>query len=157
LPVNTYQIPARVSRKLGLDLFYDPRTKRTFPERCLADIYLLGSLFFFYFAQCSATQAINAKIKGFTGINFTNVDFENDLPYIRLAFQEALLDLESEIQPLASKLTPSIIELVSHLCEPDPKLRGDPKNIGSRVPQYSLERFISRFNLLAQKAEYNIT
>lgn len=67
-----------------------------------------------------------------------------------------MLDLEVQIRPLAGALTPSIMELVSQLCEPDPKRRGHPKNIGSLVPQHNLERFISAFNVLASKAELNI-
>jgi len=156
-PTDGHQIPGDMGYA-SPEQFYDIQKQRTFPERCLADHYLLGSLFFFYFAKCSATQAINAKIRGFTGINFTNTDFNNDLPYIRQAFQEAMLDLEAQIQPLAGALTPSIMALVSQLCEPDPKRRGDPKNIDSLslVPQHSLERFVSAFNILASKAELNI-
>jgi serine/threonine protein kinase len=138
------------------ELFYNINTQRSFSERCIADIFLLGSLFFFYFAKCSATQAIHSKIKGFKGVNFTNNDFINDLPYIRQAFQEAIIDLESQIRPFAGTLTPSIIQLVSELCEPDPQRRGDPLKIGTSMSQHDLERFISAINLLAMKAEFNL-
>jgi serine/threonine protein kinase len=151
-PSDGCQIPGDIGYAPP-EQFYNVQTQRTFPERCIGDLYLLGSLFFFYFANCSTTQAIGAKIRGFTGINFTNTDFDNDLPYIRHAFQEALLDLEAQIRPLAGALTPSIMELVFQLCEPDPKRRGHRRNIGSLVPQHSLERFISALDLLAHKAE----
>lgn len=137
------------------ELFY-PMGKRNFEDRYLADLYLLGSLFFFYFSSCSATQGIRAKIKGFKGINFTGNDFANDLPYIRQAFVEALMDLERQVRPIAGILTDRMIEIVAQLCEPDPKRRGDPLATVTKVPRYSLERYVSRIDLLARKAEYNL-
>jgi hypothetical protein len=116
----------------------------------------LGSLFFFYFADCSSTGAIEAKLKGLKGINFTGNDFRADLPYFRQAFQEVLLDLEIELEKLADGLTPGIIEMVSELCEPDPNRRGNPKNIGTSRPQHSLERYVSRLNLLARRTELSL-
>ncbi|MBU1702311.1 MAG: hypothetical protein KJ970_09700 [Candidatus Eisenbacteria bacterium] len=151
-PTDGLRIPGDVGYAPP-EQFYDLQANRSFSERCLADMYLLGSLVFFYFANCSATQAIVSKIRGFKGINFTTSDFANDLPYIRHAFQEALVDLEAQMRPLAQALTPQIVDLVSHLCEPDPALRGDIRNVGSLVPRCSLERFVSTLDLLARRAE----
>jgi len=151
---DEYQIPGDVGYAPP-ELFY-AGGKRDFSDRCLADLYLLGSLFFFYFSNCSASQAIQAKIRGFKGINFTSTDFGNDLPYIRQAFEECLIDLEAQMRPVASTLTGSMIEVVAQLCEPDPTRRGDPKTIGTWTPQWSLERYVSRLDLLARKAEYKI-
>lgn len=137
------------------ELFY-VSINRDFKSRYLADMYMLGSLFFFYFANCSTTQAITAKIRGFKGINFTNTDFTKDLPYIRQAFAEALLDFENQIKPSAGALTIDIIAIVAQLCEPDPMHRGDPKAVGTVSPQHNLERYVSRIDLLARKAEYNL-
>ena len=96
------------------------------------------------------------KIQGFQGINFTNRDFTNDLPYIQQAFQEAVEDLRTHLQPLAGNLTPDIIEIVMQLCEPDPCLRGNPKSIGKRFLQHDLQRYISRLDVLSSKAELRI-
>lgn len=137
------------------ELFYSSGS-RDFKSRYLADLYMLGSLFFFYFANCSTTQAITVKIRGFKGINFTNTDFTKDLPYIRQAFAEALIDLEKQVTPTAGKLTRDIITIVNQLCEPDPMRRGDPKTIGTAFLQYNLERYVSKIDVLARKAEYNI-
>jgi len=154
-PTDGYQIPGDIGYAPP-EHFYGLQSNREFSDRCLADLYLLGSLFFFYFGHCSATQAIQAKIRGFKGINFTNASFTTDLPYIRQAFSEALLDLETRIEAVAGNLTSQIVETVSQLCEPDPARRGDPKNIGTLVPQHNMERFVSQINLLASKAELHI-
>jgi len=154
-PSDEFQVPGDVGYAPP-EQFYSHARGQGFPARCLADLYLLGSLFFFYFAGCSATQAIQSKIKGFKGINFTNNNFANDLPYIRQAFHEVLVDLDTQLWTIAGKLTPNIIEIVTQLCEPDPARRGDPQNIGTLVPQHNLERFVSRLNLLARKAELDL-
>ena len=154
-PSDSFQIPGDVGYAPP-EQFYALSSPRSFSDRCLADLYLLGSIIFFYFGSCSATQAIQSKIKGFKGINFTNTDFSNDLPHIRQAFQEALLDLEVLIHPISGQLTPGIIQIVSQLCEPDPSRRGDPKTIGTLTSQYSLERYVSRLNILARKAEFHL-
>jgi serine/threonine protein kinase len=152
-PADAFQVPGDVGYAPP-EQFYTLSDPRSFSDRCLADLYLLGSLIFFYFGNCSATQAIQSKIKGLSGINFTNTDFSNDLPIIRQAFQEALLDLEVLVRPLSRQLTPDIIQIVSQLCEPDPSRRGDPKTVGTQTPQYSLQRYISRLDLISKKAEF---
>ncbi len=125
-----------------------------FERRYGIDLYHLGSLIFFYFADMSATQALKVKLKGSAGKNIANQNFENDLPYLRQAFFEAVTDLEGNIAKKAGKLTADIICLVKELCEPDPALRGDPHL--RKNNQYELERYISRLNLLAAKAEYEL-
>ena len=137
-----------------LDQFYS-HSPRGFSGRCLGDLYLLGSLFFFYFCRCSATQAIQTKLSNFKNIQLTRV-FETDLPYIRQAFSEALADMNKEIQLYSIEIAPDVIEIVSQLCEPDPALRGDPRSSMSVIPRHSIERYVSRINLVARKAELNI-
>lgn len=155
--IDGFQIPGDISYAPH-ELFYSGHSPRSFSDRCLVDLYLLGSLVFFYFAQCSATHAIQSKLQGLIGVNQSKVDFANDLPYIRQAFQEAILDLESQIRPLAGDLTASLMAVVSQLCEPDAARRGDPMCIGvAGWPQYYMERIISSLDLLAWKAELGVT
>ncbi len=130
--------------------FYKLSSNRDFSNRFLADIYLLGSLFFFYFSDCSATQALFAKVKGFDKVNMNNSSFESDLPYLREAFANILVDLQTQVLPIAGKLTPQIIDLVRQLCEPNPAQRGDRLDSSRK---HNMERFISSLNLLSSKAE----
>jgi len=155
-PVDDILIPGDVGYAPP-EQFYPSPDGRDFYDRCLSDLYLLGSLFFFYFSGCSATQAIQAKITGFKGMNFTNTNFKNDLPYIRQAFMESLEDLKTQIIPFARQFTDDIIQLIRELCEPDPNLRGDCRSYTSSILHHDLERYISRLDLLARKAEMKIS
>jgi hypothetical protein len=73
------------------------------------------------------------------------------LPYVRDAFGQAVEDIRKMI-PTAIK--GQITTAIQEMCEPDPQLRGHPFNRNSS--QYSLERYVSLFDLLAKKAEYGL-
>jgi hypothetical protein len=45
-----------------------------------------------------------------------------------------------------------VSELVRCLCHPDPSCRGHSKNLSPNAYQFGLERFITRFDLLAKKS-----
>ena len=93
-------------------------------------------------------QALKNKLQGVS----LSEDFQKDLPYLQHAFNESLLDLEREVRKIAGDLTEDIIEMARQLCDPDPSKRGDPKWKQSLVPNYDLQRYISRLNLLSKKA-----
>ncbi len=123
-----------------------------FECRQAADMYLLGNLIFFFFAGCSATQAVQTKIRQ-NSITLSRTNFYHDLPYLQSAFHEALVEFRKDVLPVAKGITDEIILLAKELCEPDPAKRGDMKNIGRVTSQYNLERYISRFNVLARRME----
>ncbi|GAH13089.1 unnamed protein product, partial [marine sediment metagenome] len=83
-----------------------------FSARYLADLYRLGSLIFFFFAACSATDALQIKLSVKYGKEFTQSDFDGDLPYIQHAFEEVLSDLQISIERTAGDLTSEIINIV---------------------------------------------
>jgi serine/threonine protein kinase len=124
-----------------------------FNSRFVSDLYLFGNLIFFYFAQCSATQAIISKISQLHKKEFKKSDFLEDLPYFQFAFGEVLENLKDMISGFAGKLTDEIIMIASQLCEPDPRRRGDPKIMQTRMPKHDLQPYISRFDRLARLAE----
>jgi hypothetical protein len=62
--------------------------------------------------------------------------------------------LKKEIEYYSIELCKEILPLVKMLCDVDPKERGHSTNRQMNINQYSLERFISAFDLLAKKAEY---
>jgi serine/threonine protein kinase len=135
---------------------YGFRISDDFERRRAADMYLFGSLFFFFFCDVSATQAIDAKLKRQISMNLSNTSFDADLPYIRKAFNECLDDLRASTQLLAVVLTDDIVEIVSQLCDPDPRKRGERKRPVSIVSPFNLERYVSHLNLLAKKAEFGL-
>ncbi len=137
-----------------LDLYYqDASGIDRFERRFLADIYLLGSLFFFYFTGVSATHLLRAKLQGTT---LTNTSFSADLPHLQHAFEEALSDLREQVSAYAGELTEEIVLLAQQLCDPDPTKRGDPRWKGSVVANYDLQTYISKLDRLYRQVEINL-
>ncbi len=125
-----------------------------FGNRYLVDLYRLGSLIFFFFGDCSAIDALQLKISVKYGKKFTKTDFINDLPYLQYAFGESLDDLRKSIEELAGNLTDEIVIIVQQLCNPDPRLRGDPTaRAAAHRRQHDIQAYVSRLNKLARKAE----
>ncbi len=137
-----------------IELLYGHTITDNFYRRYSTDLYLLGSMIFFYFSDISATHAIKLKLSGFSGPSIDDNNFTNVLPYIRKAFFEAIEDLEKNIRSKTTILADEIISMVKELCEPDPEQRGHPSE--RKIAPYNLERYVSKLDLLAKKAEYNL-
>lgn len=121
-------------------------------RRLACDHYLLGSLIVFFFTGGTAiTPIIFAKLHiNQRPMNWTG-DYRAVLPYVRDAFEQALVDIEPSI-PV--HIRARVFELLRWLCDPDPRRRGHPKDLDAQ--QFNLERVISAFDLLASKAEFGL-
>jgi len=125
-----------------------------FSNRYLIDLFRLGSLIFFFFADCSAADAIQSKISIMYGKEFMRSDFVSDLPYMQYAFEEGIHDLRKLVEKLGGDLTDEIVMIAQQLCEPDPKRRGDPRaRAAAYRQQHDVQAYISRFDRLATTAE----
>ena len=127
-----------------------------FVRRFATDLYHLGSLVFFHFSGVSATSATRSKLVTAMGNRSYSSEFSEDVAYWEAAFHDALDDLWSDIFDVAEDLADEIVKVARCLCAPDPLKRGDPRNVRERFNQYGLERIISRFDLLAKRAEYQL-
>lgn len=128
---------------------------RDFSEKKAADLFLFGSLFFFFFSGLSASQALIKKAQHMNLI-FRGT-FEEDLPEWERVFSEVLFDIKETILILMpQKATEEVITLIKYLCAPDPRKRGYPGKSNANDNKYSLERFISRLDFLAKEAELGI-
>jgi serine/threonine protein kinase len=137
------------------ELFYGINSSGNFQFRYASDLYHLGSLVFFYFLHVNLQEIICTElIKHDLVKNLTQIDFYSDLPFYQKCFSHALMLLKNEIDHYSVELCKEILPLVKMLCEIDPKERGHITNRRMNINQYSLERFISKFDLLAKKAEY---
>jgi serine/threonine protein kinase len=145
-----------------MDQRYKVTSGRSMEDRFINDLYLLGNLIFYLFLGVSATQAIKTKLAGLEiplGDNF-----DNDLPYINHAMTLSLDDLRNSIQAMmgtlssrfSNEVAEELLKIASELCEPDPAKRGDSIVSRRGIPRYSLVRYISRFDLLAGKAEFQL-
>lgn len=132
--------------------YYGWKITDDFSARCLADLYHLGSLIFFFFLDCSATQAILFILQKYTG-DLVNNDYLHDLPYFQYSFNEALESLKASVYSCAPDMADEMVLSAKELCEPDPRHRGNPKVFNSLVPSYDLQAYVSRFDRLARIAE----
>ena len=129
--------------------YIDPEWNR---RRLGCDLYLLGSMAVYFFLGAGVTTLILKELpEAFHWKNWGGT-FDDVLPYINDAFQ---IVLEHYQKALPASLQNDLTEVVGYLCEPDPRLRGHPKN-RTTYNKLSLERFVSKFNLLAKRAELKL-
>jgi serine/threonine protein kinase len=112
------------------------------------DIYMFGSMIVFCFTRLSINGLINSNIlKSIRPFNWGG-SFATNLPYIQAAFAESL---EQFGECVPGFYRNDLVDMVAQLCEPDPSKRGHPEDRKSR--KYSMQRYISRLDLLSHKAE----
>jgi serine/threonine protein kinase len=127
--------------------YTDPEWNR---RRYGCDLYHLGSLIVFFFTGQGLTALLFAELPPIYWPRTWGGSYADVLPYVRDAFGKAINRFSNEIPDW---LRPELTAMVRSLCDPDLSLRGHPKNRAKLVTQYSLERYISRLNALAARAE----
>ena len=123
------------------------------PRRYGCDIYHLGSIIAFFFSGVQMTALIADKIAlGYHWQDYKG-SYEEALPYVRAAFGEGLQAIRDDFPPA---IRDTLLGVIRQLCDPDPKLRGNPRIRQEGRNQYSLDKYISQFDLLASKAEFGL-
>lgn len=130
--------------------YLDPNWNR---RRIGCDIYLFGSLVVFFFTKVSMTCYLTSYLAEEQRPTKWTGTYQEVMPFLRRAFVQAIQHVSPQIPEMIRK---DIIEVVQELCDPDPERRGHPKNLGSPMGALSLERYVSKFNLLAQRAEMEV-
>ncbi len=123
-------------------------------RRLGCDAYLLGSMIVFMFTGLSFTGLLLSKMSAEHHPRNWTGSYKEVLPYLQDAFGLALQSFASTLAVLSAP--PELTELVKFLCEPDLSFRGHPQNRIGHVARLSLERFVSRLDLLALRAEYSL-
>jgi serine/threonine protein kinase len=136
------------------ELLYGYRDTEWSRRRQACDVYHLGSMVVFFFCGIGITAMILEHVAEEHCPRRWGGTYAQVLPEIRDAFGIALQEFEKGIS--GERLRVALREAVSQLCDPDPLLRGHPLNRIGNTNQYSLERYVSLFNLLAQRAEIGI-
>jgi eukaryotic-like serine/threonine-protein kinase len=131
---------------------YEPNwEKRVFATDC----YLLGSLVVFYFSGISMTALLRKHLPDSFSWESWRGKYAEVEPYVLDAFSKALTEFETNVaHPTLKK---DLRWIVEKLCYPFPDGRGHPTDIASKGSSFNLERFISKFDLLFRRAEYEIT
>ena len=122
------------------------------PRRVGCDLYMLGNLAAFLFSGVNMTASLLSELAPEQHPQHWNATYSDALPYLQDAFGHVLEGLAPRVDPIVRS---EVIEVVRELCNPDLSKRGHPRGIG-RQDQYSLERYVSRFNLLAQGLPFRL-
>jgi serine/threonine protein kinase len=113
------------------------------------DLYMLGSLVVFLFSRATMNGVIGSYLKEEYLPGRWTGTFHEVLPYLRQAF-DASIETISRDMPAA--YCADLVEIVQQLCEPDPCRRGHPEELKTAGNRQSVERYISRFDVLAKQA-----
>lgn len=133
------------------ELFYNEISLDWSVRRLGCDLYLLGSLIVFFFTGgASMTALLRKKIAPPHSPSTWPHDYRTVLPYVRNSFEKALEELEPSIP---ASVRSDVMQLIRCLCDPDPKRRGF---LDILPAQFDLQRIVSKFDLLASKAEYGL-
>jgi hypothetical protein len=118
-------------------------------RRLACDSYHLGSMVVYMYTGSGLTPLIEVELAPTFHWRTWPGDFRNALPYVRNAFDYVLSSLEPSIpEPPRT----DVVRVVRELCDPDPLVRGHAE-AGASARRYSMERYVSRFDLLARRAE----
>lgn len=128
--------------------------KINFDVRRASDLYLLGSMGFFFIAGAALTPTLRSLLRPeHNPFNWAGT-FDEALPYIREAFGRALELMDAEFpRDNSGNFSREVIELrsaICQLCDPDPSTRGHPHNVQSGDSQYSVRRYVTLFDRLAK-------
>lgn len=123
-------------------------------RRLGCDLYLLGSMVVFYFTGLSATALLFKHVPDELHWLRWSGPYYDILPHLQQGFGEMLEYLAPNVPPQIRDL---IVATVRELCEPDPRRRGHPKNHAAQHGNpYALDRYVSRFDLAARRAEIHL-
>ncbi|MGO9109587.1 MAG: protein kinase domain-containing protein [Thermoguttaceae bacterium] len=115
------------------------------------DMYHLGSLIVFLFARVHNTALIVGNLDPMHRPAFWGGSYSEVLPFLQAASEVALDQFASHVPEF---LRADMRQVVAELCNPDPMRRGHPLNRG--VNQFSLQRYISLFDMLTQRARLDV-
>ena len=121
-------------------------------RRLACDLYLLGSLIVFFYTGVSTTHLLFERLDEKHHYKRWGGYYGEVLPYLQQVFSQIARELR---QYIPADFADPIIESVKQLCDPDPQKRGHPNSMRHGIDQYSLERYVSKFDLLAKRAEWS--
>lgn len=135
------------------ELLYGEVDSNLANRRRATDLYSLGSLGMFLYAGLGTTAALAKELPHQLIWGNHPGTYADVLPYVREAFARSLGHLADVLD---QESRDPIIAIVRELCDPDPTRRGDPWARNRAGHPYSLERYVSRLDLLARRAELGL-
>lgn len=135
---------------------YGHRAVEWVDRRESCDLYHLGCLMCFLFAGVTPNQFYKKDMDKsvlpiiWNGAAYGNYD--EALPHLSASFAELLNDIGGAFP---SWCKDDCIELVRRMCNPDYRLRGDPKTRAMHGKLLGIDRFVTKFDLLRAGAKVN--
>ena len=118
-------------------------------RRLACDMYLLGSLIVYFYTGVSMTHLLLSRVGSSHHHDTWGGPYNEVLPYVQRAFAQVVRELPQNV-PI--EFADDITRLVGQLCDPDPLQRGHPKDRNGNN-KYSLERYVTRLDVLARRSE----
>lgn len=117
------------------------------------DMFLLGNIIVFAFTRLTMSSVLFSFVAQEHLPRRWGGTYEEVIPYLQYAFNEALNTLAPNIP---AEVRRDIILMLQQLCEPDLSKRGHPLNRFQSKNNFSLERYITKLDVLAFKAKSNL-
>lgn len=123
------------------------------------DLFSLGSVIHYFLAFRMVTPEVIASLdhqfkpQGFYG--GWQDSYLTVLPHWRVEFDGLLVRTNAGLQlenRRETEIVQALSRMVKELCEPDPRLRGHPRNQQGQQDKLGLGRYIAELDLLARKA-----
>lgn len=118
--------------------------------RLASDIYMLGSMILFLFSGAAMTPSLLNKLAASHRPPNWHGPYNDIMPYLI----HSMSDIVNSIRKRRESCSEAVATAIQQLCHPDPAQRGHPKD--RRRNQFSLERYVSQFDLLARRAEWSL-
>lgn len=119
------------------------------------DVYLLGNMVVFLFSQLSMNAILYNNLDTQFRPYVWTADYDSVLPYLQDAFAKAVEQFCAQIAD--AQLAPDLRNIITRLCNPDIRLRGNTQNRRAARSQFALEYYVSTLNYLARRAELQLS
>lgn len=160
-PHDTSLVPG-AWRYAAPELLYRAGMNDKDAQRAASDLYLFGSMIFFFVMHIPVTPALMGTVQPeyrvalFGGSNL-GLLFRDVLPFLTDAHADVLRIFKAklcQLLPGSEQIADDVTDLLRYCTVPDPSLRGHPsaRRMVNGNP-YGLERFVSAFDVLATAVE----
>ena len=122
-------------------------------RRLSSDLYLLGSVAVFLFTGVGITPQLSGQLRPEHHWDVWTGSYEDVLPYVREGWNAVMDEFSRSVEGITAS---ELVTVVRYLSEPDPLRRGHPRNLEGNGSPFGLQRFVSRLNVLAGRAEWEL-
>lgn len=136
-----------------LELIYGYRAADWSKHRIGCDLYQLGSMFVFLTTGLSINALMATQLPRTLHPMAWAGTFDDALPYLFDAFSRVITEFRLR---LPEEIRDELSDIVIQLCNPNPIERGHPSNKKGLSDPYSLERYVSKLDHMARKAEHGL-